>query len=784
MNSTSSAYRKYLRWFWVIFALPFVSIILIFVLISTGAMGEMPSFEQLENPQNDLAAEVYAEDGLLLGKFYFQNRTWTSYDEISPAMIDALVATEDIRFYRHSGIDFRGLGRVFVKTVLLGQSESGGGSTITQQLAKNLFPRDTATHRNRISRTLKLVQTKFKEWHTAVRLERSYTKEEIMTMYLNVFDFLYQAVGVKSAAQVYFNTTPDSLKTEQAATLVGMAKNPSYFNPLRRLEETRGRRNVVLSQMVKYGYLEAELADSLKQLPLELDFKESSHNVGLATHFREYLRTTMNSSEPRPENFWGGADDPNYQEAKWQWENNPLYGWCKKNLKPNGEEYNLYTDGLRIYTTINSKMQQYAEEAIREHLAEDLQPAFNSNTRFLKNAPISADLEDDLAMELIEGWMRNTDRYRRLRNQGVSDDSIRISFNTPTEMRVFTYQGEADTLLTPMDSILYYKHFLRTGMMSMDPHTGHVKAYAGGPDFKYFKYDPITQQRRQPGSTIKPFLYTLAMQDGFSPCHLVPNIPQKFADGDSVWIPKSTGPIDMHGKMVTLKWGLAQSENYVSAWVMKRFNPQAVINVMRKMGIRSPIAPYNTIFLGVSDLSVYEMVGAYGTFANKGIYTEPIFVTRIEDKNGNVISRFTPSIEEAISEEDAYLMLNLLQGVVDEGTAGRLRWKYELYNTIAGKTGTTQNHSDGWFMGITPKLVTGVWTGGEYRFIHFDNISQGQGANMALPVFALYMQRIYNDPELGILEAEEFERPLNFDMELDCDKVNNNRRDPRPRFEF
>ncbi len=767
MPKVKPKYRIYIRWFWALYAIPFLVVVVLFFLISKEVLGPMPTFEQLENPENNLAAEVYSEDGFLLGKFYIQNRTWTQYRDISPHIVDALIATEDIRFYKHSGIDLKGLARVIVRTFLMGQRQAGGGSTITQQLAKNLFPRDTTYYRFGLLRKVKLGTTKFKEWQTAVKLEKQYTKEEIITMYLNVFDFLYQAVGVRSAASVYFNTTPDSLNIEQSAMLIGMAKNPAYYNPIRRNDETLKRRNIVLSQMVKYGYLAKEVYDSLKILPIELDFQEESHISGLATYFREYLRTTMIKPEPKRRFF---LFNDQFEEAVYEWENNPLYGWCHKKHKPDGSNYNLYRDGIKIYTTINSKLQQFAEASVREHLAE-LQETFMEKVTELKNPPFSDDLEIEEIEGIMESSIRRTDRYRSLRNAGVINDSILAVFNTPVEMTVFSWDTTAiDTVMSPLDSILFYKYFVRSGLMSMDPHTGYVKAYVGGPDFRYFKFDAVKTQKRQVGSTIKPFLYTLAMQDGYSPCYKVPNVPQIFKDNDSTWTPASSGRKEFWGKMVTLKWGLANSENYVSAWLMKQFNPQSVIEVMKKMGISSRIDPVNSVFLGTSDITLYELVGSYATFDNKGVYTEPIFVTRIEDKDGNVLSKFIPRIEEAISEENAYLMLNLLEGVVKEGTAGRLRWKYELMNQIGGKTGTTQNHSDGWFVGVTPNLVTGIWTGWEDRSIHFDNIGLGSGANMALPVFGLFMKKIYEDEIFGIMEADEFEHPLQFNIELDCVK--------------
>ncbi|MCF8223806.1 MAG: transglycosylase domain-containing protein [Bacteroidales bacterium] len=772
MAFRNSKYRKYLKWFWALFATPFVLIITIFILISFEVFGPMPGFEELENPENNLAAEVYSSDGVLLGKYYLQNRTWTDYDDMSPYVVDALIATEDIRFHRHSGIDVRGLVRVAVKTILLGQ-ETGGGSTITQQLAKNLYrTREIMSDGTVKSHAIGLGIAKFKEWATAVKLERNYTKEEIIAMYLNQYDFLYNAVGITSASSVYFNTTPDSLNIEQAATLAGMLKNPIKYNPKRNPENMMERRNIVLSQMGKYGYLDSEVADSLIQMPIEIDFREESHDEGLATYLREYIRTTMIAYAPDTNMF---LTTRQYLDAKEEWDSNPLYGWCRKNKKPDGTNYNLYKDGLKIFTTIDSRMQQYAEEAVVEHLSQDLQPAFNSVAGRFRNPPYSNDLTRDEIDKLMEVSVMRTDRYRNMSGR-VSEDSIRKAFNTPVPMKVFSWEGDIDTVMTPYDSVLYYKYFARSGIMAVNPNSGHVKAYVGGPDFRYFKYDAVNQQRKQVGSTIKPFLYTLAMQEGYSPCHEVENIPRDFEVNDTIWRPRSSGPREYHGKPVTLKWGLANSENYISAWLMKQFSPQAVVDIMARMGInRRYIDPVYSIFLGTSVLTVDEMVGAFATFANKGVYSDPIVVSRIEDKNGNVISRFTPRIDEVMSEETAYLMLSLLRGVVDQGTGIRLRWKYEFGSQIGGKTGTTQNHSNGWFMGVTPNLVAGVWTGWEDQAIHFETITLGQGANMALPVFALFLQKIYEDEELGIMSQDEFEEPLGFDIELDCGKINEQR---------
>ncbi|MBG0858726.1 MAG: transglycosylase domain-containing protein [Bacteroidales bacterium] len=762
--------RKYLIWFWAIFSFPFLVAIIIFTLISFEKLGPMPSFAELENPEYSLAAEVYSEDGVLLGKISIENRTWTEYEELSPYLIDALIATEDIRYYRHSGIDVRGLARAIVRTILMGQN-TGGGSTITQQLAKLLYPRDT-TQSSALVKKIKLGVAKFKEWQTAVKLEKSYTKEEIIAMYLNKYDFNYRAIGIRSAANVYFNTTPDSLNIQDAAVLIGMLKASTLYNPVRNYDRMFNRRNVVLSQMTKYGYLKPETADSLKKLPIELDFRVEDHNTGLATYLREYLRNIMTKPEPDRNRY---VRESSYEDALWEWENNPLYGWCAKNKKPDGSNYDVYKDGLKIYTTIDSRMQQYAEEALAEHLSEKMQPDFYKRAKGFRNPPYSNDLTKKEIDELIMTSLKQSDRYYTMRARGYSEDSIMLAFNTPMKMRVFSWKGEReiDTTMTPLDSIKYYKYFLRAGFLVENPHNGHVKAYIGGPDFRYFKWDAVTQQKRQVGSTIKPFLYTIAMQNGFSPCYEVENIPRSFDVGDSIpWTPRSSGNKAYHGKLVTLEWGLAQSENYISAWLMEQFRPNLVVDLMQKMGVRSFIDPVYSIFLGTSDVKLEEMVGAYGTYANKGIYRRPMYVTRIEDKNGNVISRFETMFEEVLSEETAFLMMHMLQKVVQTGSAFRLRREpYLLMNQIGGKTGTTQEQSDGWFMGITPDLVGGVWVGWEDRAIHFETLMEGQGANMALPIFALFLKKVYNDPQLGILEADEFERPANFNMELDCDKV-------------
>jgi penicillin-binding protein 1A len=758
---------KYLIWFWTLFIIPFALVIILFILISKEKLGPMPSFAELENPEYYLAAQVFAEDGPLLGKISIENLTWTEYKDFSPYLTEALIATEDIRYYRHSGIDLRGLGRAGIRTILMGQS-TGGGSTITQQLAKQLYPRDTA-RTSALMRKIKLGVSKFKEWQTAVKLERFYTKEEIITMYLNKFNFSYNAIGIKSAAKTYFNTTPDSLNIQQAAVLVGMLKGSTMYNPVRNPEIMLKRRNTVISQMEHYGYLTPAVADSTKALPIETDFKVEDHNTGLATYLRQYITNTMRKPEPERDKY---VREASYDDALWEWENNPLYGWCKKNKKPDGTNYDIYKDGLKIYTTINSHMQKYAEEAVAEHLSKAEQPKFDRRAKEFRNPPYSNDLTRKEIDELIMTSVKQSFRYILLTARGVPEDSIMLSFNTPVKMRVFSWKGDIDTVMTPLDSIWYYKKFIRSSFMVEDPKNGYVKAYVGGTDFRYFKYDAVAQQRKQVGSTIKPFLYTIAMQNGYSPCYEVEDIPRSFPSGDSLWTPRSSGPPAFYGKMVTLAWGLAQSENYISAWLMQRFKPSAVVDLMHKMGVRSFIDPVPSIFLGTSDIKLEEMVGAYGTFANRGVYNRPMYVTRIEDKNGNVISKFPGKIEEVLSEDQAYLMLHLLQGVVRTGSGRQLRYDpYNLMNQIGGKTGTTQNHSNAWFMGVTPQLVGGVWAGWEDQSIHFETLREGQGAVMALPIFGIFLKKVYADPQFATMETDEFERPENFNMELDCDKV-------------
>ena len=691
--------------------------------------------------------------------FEKENRKYIEYREIPQSVIDALIATEDVRFYDHSGVDVRGLFRV-AKGLLTANTSAGGGSTISQQLAKMLFPRESDLN------VFELAIRKFREWVIAVRLEKSYTKEEILTMYLNKYDFLNLAVGISSAADIYFQVPLDSLKVEQAAMLIGMAKNSSYYNPVRRPELTLNRRNVVLSQMYKYDKITREECDSLKKLPLGLNFKRVDHKEGLATYFREYLRLFMTANKPDRKRY---RDLSQFRLDSIVWETNPLYGWCKKNVKVDGSHYDLYSDGLKIYTTLDSRMQKYAEEAVREHLSQDLQPLFDKEKVKKLRPPFSNDMTPAEIEEVLDRSIRQSERYRVLSKQGMSFDEIRKTFDQPLEMQVFTWSGIRDTVMTPLDSIKHYKSFFRSGFMVMQPQTGYIKAYVGGPDYRYFMYDMVSAGKRQVGSTIKPILYTLAMQEGLGPCDKVPNIPQTFIlPTGEPW--SARGGTKRQGEMVTLRWGLANSENNISAWVLKQFTPEAVAQMAHKMGITSFIDPVPSVFLGTAEITVKEMVAAYSIFANKGVYNSPLPVYRIEDKYGNVLQEFRPESREVITENTAYLMCNLLEGVVTGGTGVRLRYKYKLMNPMGGKTGTTQKHADGWFMGVTPDLVGGVWVGAEDRSIHFQNLANGQGASMALPIWAKFLLKAYADPRLKMSDRP-FDRPAGINKRLDCDET-------------
>lgn len=756
-------FKKYWKFFVIFWSVVLVGIIGVFVffwLISAGKLGFMPTFEELENPNNRFASEVYFADGPIMNRYFEkENRKYIEYREIPQSVIDALIATEDVRFYDHSGVDVRGLFRV-AKGLLTANTSAGGGSTISQQLAKMLFPRESDLN------VFELAIRKFREWVIAVRLEKSYTKEEILTMYLNKYDFLNLAVGISSAADIYFQVPLDSLKVEQAAMLIGMAKNSSYYNPVRRPELTLNRRNVVLSQMYKYDKITREECDSLKKLPLGLNFKRVDHKEGLATYFREYLRLFMTANKPDRKRY---RDLSQFRLDSVAWETNPLYGWCKKNVKVDGSHYDLYSDGLKIYTTLDSRMQKYAEEAVREHLSQDLQPLFDKEKVKKLRPPFSNDMTPTEIEEVLDRSIRQSERYRVLSKQGMSFKEIRKTFDQPLKMQVFTWSGIRDTVMTPLDSIKHYKSFFRSGFMVMQPQTGYIKAYVGGPDYRYFMYDMVSAGKRQVGSTIKPILYTLAMQEGLGPCDKVPNIPQTFIlPTGEPW--SARGGTKRQGEMVTLRWGLANSENNISAWVLKQFTPEAVAQMAHKMGITSFIDPVPSVFLGTAEITVKEMVAAYSIFANKGVYNSPLPVYRIEDKYGNVLQEFRPESREVITENTAYLMCNLLEGVVTGGTGVRLRYKYKLMNPMGGKTGTTQKHADGWFMGVTPDLVGGVWVGAEDRSIHFQNLANGQGASMALPIWAKFLLKAYADPRLKMSDRP-FDRPAGINKRLDCDET-------------
>jgi penicillin-binding protein 1A len=754
-NTLSNGKKTFLKWFWGLFAFAVISVALIFILISNGILGYLPPLNELQNPKNQYASEIFSSDMASLGRYYRnENRVGVQYTDLSPYIINALIATEDARFYKHSGIDFKSLFRAVLKL-----GKAGGGSTLTQQLAKQLWSPQAD---NIVERAMQ----KPIEWVIATKLERLYSKDEILLMYLNQFDFLYNAVGIKSAAQVYFSTTPANLKLEEAATLVGMCKNPSLYNPVRHKERTTTRRNVVLNQMYKYDYITKEVCDSLKLLPLELKYNSVNHKKGLAPYFREYLRLILTAKEPK-ESQYSAWNKVQYQIDKEQWDNNPLYGFCNKNHKPDGTPYDLYQDGLKIYTTIDSRMQKYAEEAVNEHM-QYMQERFFKEKKNKSYAPFSKDLSKEDINGIMTRSMKQTDRYRGLKKKGLSEGEIRTIFDTPVEMQIFTYEGMKDTLMSPMDSIKWNKHFLRCGFLSMDAHLGHVKAYVGGPNFAQFQYDMATLGRRQVGSTVKPYLYTLAMDEGMWPCDKTINDSVTLIDANGVrWTPRDEHTKNQ-GDTVTLQWGLEKSSNWLSAYLMSLFTPEQLVKLMHSFGVRGTLDPVVSICLGPCEISVEEMVDAYTTFVNKGIRVEPLYVTRIEDKNGNIIATFTAKTHEVISELTSYKMIHMLRSVIDHGTGVRLRFKYGLKAPMGGKTGTTQNNSDGWFVGFTPSLVSGCWVGGEDRAVHFDRMSDGQGASMALPIFGLYMNKIYQDTTLGYSQNEQFEIPDWFDPNAGC----------------
>ena len=737
-------FKKYIKRFWIIVLGGFTSILLVFLFASWGIFGELPTFEELENPEKNLATEVISSDGVTLGKYAFKNRTPVGFSDLPENLVNALIATEDERFYEHSGIDFRGLARAIVKL-----GKGGGASTITQQLAKNLFNKGGS------SSTLKRLTQKVKEWIVATKLERQYTKNEIVAMYLNTQGFLFNAIGIRSASRIYFGKEPKNLDIQESAILVAMLKNPRQFNPNREISKGKSlvRRNVVFAQMAKNEFITQKEKDSLQQLPLKINFTPESHNDGLATYFREYLRGYLKK-------------------------------WTKNNPKPNGELYNINRDGLKIFVTLDSRMQQYAQEAVQEHIS-NLQKYFFKEQQKNETAPFY-DLEEEQVDAIYKRARKRSDRFRGMKKNGYSDQQIDSAFNASTDMRVFSWndQREIDTIMSPNDSIKYYKTILRSGLLSIEPQTGHIKAWVGGINHKYFKYDHVDQGKRQVGSTFKPFVYATAInQLRLSPCEKFPNTPYTIPKGrfgiPEAWTPKNSG--EKYGGEITLKSALAKSINVISARLIDMVTPLNVVRLAKSAGIESRIPKSPSIALGSVELSLMEMTGAYATFANKGMRVEPNMLLRIEDKNGTVLADFTPKTNEVLSEESAYVVLELLKGVTTAGSGVRLRtsehyykdiitgFPYEFTNPIAGKTGTTQNHTDGWFMGVVPNLATGVWTGGEDRAVHFENIAEGQGATMSLPTWALFMKKVYADTSLNISQ-EDFEKPESIGIVTACGK--------------
>lgn len=737
MNKKKAVVKSHaIRNLWIVFGGVLVLVVLFFACVALGVFGPMPTFEELENPKTNLATEIISADGKVLGTYYYENRSNVRYAELSHYMPEALISIEDERFTEHSGIDERALFRVAFG-VLTG-NKKGGGSTITQQLAKNLFPRGENLS------TPKLVLRKFKEWITATKLEYNYSKEEIVAMYLNTVSFGHNAYGICSAAKTFFDKSPKDLTLEECALMAGVVNAPTRYSPVRNPENSTARRNLVLQKMAENGYITQAECDSVSQIPIDMShFGVMDHNSGQATYFREFLRGYLTK-------------------------------WADTTYRADGKPYNIYRDGLRIYTTIDSRMQRYAEEAVREFMGGELQPMFYKHWKNQKNAPFSNVTADEIE-HIMETSMKRTDRYRIMKNAGMDIDSIRAEFNRPVRMTVFSWDGPIDTVMSPMDSIRYYKWFLQASLVSIESHTGHVKAYVGGLDYRFFKYDHVTQARRQVGSTFKPFLYSLAMQEGeYTPCTKIPNIPYNIQLEDGkFWSPGNSGDKNV-GQEITLKAALAQSNNWISAYLMNQFGPNAVIGMARRMGVESPIDAVPAICLGVCDLKLIEMVRAMSTFANQGVYVKPMFITRIEDKNGNVIDRFYPEGSEAMSELTAYKMVELMKGVVQSGTGIRLRSYYGFNNPIAGKTGTTQKQSDGYFMGITPDLTTGVWVGAEDRSVHFRSTQLGQGSHTALPIWAKYMRKVYNDKSLGISQGDFVKPNLpGLDLNFDCDRYDN-----------
>ena len=750
-----------IRSLWVICFSPFVIIFLSLFLIGVGAFGELPTFEELESPDSNVATNIISEDGENIGSFFVHNRSFVDYDELSPNLINALVATEDARYYNHSGIDFMGLARVGVKTILMG-GRQGGGSTISQQLAKNLYPRDTSRNDSKIERFGKIYVSKLKEWITASMLERNYTKEEIITMYFNIVEYGSNAYGIQAAARTFFDKTPKDLTVEEAAVLVGVVNAPTRYSPIRNPNSSLARRNVVLRRMVTNGDISRELGDSVLQIPINLTFSPISHNEGTSTYFRAMLSQYMNANEPKRNHYYLQWD---YEMALKRWDEDALYGWCNKNTKPDGVKYNLYRDGLTIYTTINSKMQLIAEESLLSHMQKTVQPNFERQKK-LQRGKIFYNLAPEEESAIIWRGIRSSDRYRELRAGGATDNEIMKNFKTKTKLKVFSYKNSrgVDSTLSPMDSMLISMGTIRSSFVAMEPSSGYVRAYVGGSSFRFFKYDMASQGKRQVGSTIKPFIYTFAVDHlGLDPCTPVPNSPVT-VDG---WTPKEAGEVPQIGELHPLWWGLANSRNNYSAWIIKQSNYNAVVDLIHKLGVKSFVDPVPAMCLGPSDITLYEMVSAFGTFANMGVHVEPTFVTRIEDKNGNIVSTFSPMSNDAITENSAFQILEMLKRVVSEGTGARIRWMYDIKGDIGGKTGTTDNNSDAWFIGVTPKIVAGAWVGGENRSTHM--IGKYDGARMAMPIVAGFLKKVQEDGTLGITKDEKFIIPLGA-TPIECEK--------------
>lgn len=767
MQMKDSTKKKIIKWFWIVVTAPFAILILALVLV--GLFAKIPSFEELEHPDNKLATQIIAENGEVLTTFHIENRTYVSYDELSPYLVEAAVATEDARFYEHSGIDMKSLARVLVKTILMRDSSQGGGSTITQQLAKTLYPRPEVNSKIPGWSSVVMVQTKLKEWITAVKLERDYTKDEIMDMYLNSIFFGSGAYGVKAASETFFGKEPADLTVEEAALLVGMVNKPTRYNPVLNPEYSLQRRNFVIGQMARNGFITKDQRDSLCNIPINLDYHVLDHNSGLAPYFRDMLRRDMNAEKPRRSEYQYAED---YAQDSIRWREDPIYGWLNKNRKADGSKYNLDRDGLKIYTTINYKMQMYAEEAVDEYLGGHLQKLFDKEVRWKTNKPFANNVDKKTVDMLMQQARRWSDRYRMGHRAGKSDEEIYAQFRQPVKMRVFSWndKGYVDTTMTPDDSIRYYKSILRCGFVAIEPGTGYVKAYVGGPDYRYFKYDNVSQGKRQIGSTVKPFLYTLAMQEGMTPCDKVVNLPQTFVlfDG-STWTPRSTDREEWIGQTVTLRWGLSRSSNNISAYLMKEFGPTALAGMMHQMGIMTHIDEVYSLCVGPAEVNVFDMVSAYNVFPSHGTYVYPQYVTRITDSEGVEIGRYTTRKREAISEQTAYLMVDLMKAVINEGTGSRLRSVYGLKGQIAGKTGTTNDNSDGWFIGYTPKITAGVWVGGEDRQVHFNSLALGSGSNMSLPIWGIWMKKCLADPSIGWSESDTFAPPSTGALVFDCD---------------